>query len=266
MILVRFLSNIKELFDLSGKKACVTGGASGIGFAMAEGLAEAGAAVAICGRGRHGSLEEASSQLSKIGPEVLAEKCDVSIEEEVIHLVQTLHDKDFIVDILVNNAGVSWGHDSETMPLDRWNMVIETNLTGLFIVTREIAKEFMIPRARGSIINITSVSGMTGGEIGLSAYSASKAGVIGITKQLAIEWASYGIRVNAIAPSWFPSYMTRHFTGEDSPYREFLLKDSPFGRFGKPWELKGPVVFLASQASSYITGTVIPVDGGYISK
>lgn len=263
---MRILNHVKELFDLSGKKALVTGGASGIGYTMAEGLAEAGASVAICGRGRHGSLEEASSKLSKIGTEVLAEKCDVSIEEEVIHLVRTLHDKEFVIDILVNNAGVSWGHDSETMPLDRWNMVIETNLTGLFTVTREMAKEFMIPRASGSIINIASVSGMTGGEIGLSAYSASKAGVIGITKQLAIEWASYGIRVNAIAPSWFPSYMTRHFTGEDSPYRKLLLKDSPFGRFGEPGELKGPVVFLASQASSYITGIVIPVDGGYISK
>lgn len=260
------MNHVKELFDLSGKNALVTGGASGIGFTMAEGLAEAGASVAICGRGRHGSLEEASSQLSKIGSEILAEKCDVSVEKEVIQLVQTLHDKDFAVDILVNNAGVSWGHDSEEMPLDRWNMVIETNLTGLFVVTREVAKEFMIPRGSGSIINIASVSGMTGGEIGLSAYSASKAGVIGITKQLAIEWASIGIRVNAIAPSWFPSYMTRHFTGEDSPYRELLLKDCPFGRFGKPVELKGPVVFLASQASSYITGIVIPVDGGYISK
>lgn len=260
------MNNVKELFDLSGRKALVTGGASGVGFTMAEGLAEGGASVAICGRGRHGSLEEASKRLSEIGPEIIALKCDVSVEDEIIQLVQTLRDKEFHVDILVNNAGVSWGHDSEEMPLDRWNMVIETNLTGLFIVTREVAKEFMIPRGKGSIINITSVSGMTGGEIGLSAYSASKAGVIGITKQLAIEWASIGIRVNAIAPSWFPSYMTRHFTGEDSPYRELLLKDSPFGRFGEPWELKGPVVFLASQASSYITGTVIPVDGGYISK
>ncbi|MFX0015817.1 MAG: SDR family oxidoreductase [Promethearchaeota archaeon] len=260
------MKNVKHLFDLTGKKALITGGATGIGYTMAEGLAEAGAAIAICGRGRHGSLESASSNLAKIGSEILAEKCDVSIEEEVIHLVHTLSDKDFTIDILVNNAGVSWGHETETLPLDRWNMVVETNLTGLFLVTREVAKEFMIPQGSGSIINITSISGMTGGEIGISGYSASKAGVIGITKQLAIEWASYGIRVNAIAPSWFPSYMTRHFTGDDSPYREQLLADNPFGRFGKPWELKGPVVFLASQASSYITGTIIPVDGGYISK
>ncbi|UCE14425.1 MAG: SDR family oxidoreductase [Candidatus Heimdallarchaeota archaeon] len=260
------MNHVKELFDLSGKKALVTGGASGIGYTMAEGLAEAGASVAICGRGRHGSLEEASERLSDIGPEILPIKCDVSKEEDILQLVSTLKDKNFQVAILVNNAGVSWGHPSETFPLDRWQMVIETNLTGLFVMTREIAKEFMIPSGSGSIINIASVSGMTGGEIGITAYSASKAGVIGITKQLAIEWASMGIRVNAIAPSWFPSYMTRHFTGDDSPYRELLLADCPFGRFGHPWELKGPVVFLASQASSYITGTCIPVDGGYISK
>jgi NAD(P)-dependent dehydrogenase (short-subunit alcohol dehydrogenase family) len=260
------LVHIKELFDLSGKKALVTGGASGIGYSMAEGLAEAGAAVAICGRGRHGSLEEATTNLGKIGPEILALKCDVSIEEDILELVKTLEDENFSIDTLVNNAGVSWGEDSERMPLDRWNMVIETNLTGLFVVTREVAKKFMIPRGSGSIINIASVSGMAGGEIGITAYSASKAGVIGITKQLAIEWASIGIRVNAIAPSWFPSYMTRHFTGEDSPFREHLLSDCPFDRFGQPWELKGPVVFLASPASSYITGIVIPVDGGYLAK
>ncbi|MFX0124517.1 MAG: SDR family oxidoreductase [Candidatus Hodarchaeota archaeon] len=260
------MPHIKELFDLTGRKALVTGGASGIGYTMAEGLAEAGAAVTICGRGRHGSLEEASANLRKIGPEIYAIKCDVSIENDIIELMKTLEDKGFSIDTLVNNAGVTWGHDSETMPLDRWNMVIETNLTGLFVVTREVANRFMIPRGDGSIINISSVSGMTGGEIGISAYSASKAGVIGMTKQLAIEWSSLGIRVNAIAPSWFPSYMTRHFTGENSPYREQLLADSPFGRFGEPWELKGPVVFLASRASSYITGSVIPVDGGYLAK
>lgn len=233
---------------------------------MAEGLVEAGADVCICGRGRHSSLEDAAANLGKIGPEILALKCDVSVEDDIIQLVQTLEDKDFSIDILVNNAGVSWGQDSEVMPLDRWKMVIETNLTGLFVVTREVAKKFMIPRGSGSIINISSVSGMTGGEIGISAYSASKAGVIGVTKQLAIEWASLGIRINAVAPSWFPSYMTRHFTGEDSPFRELLLADCPFGRFGKPWELKGAIVFLASPASSYVTGIVIPVDGGYLAK
>ncbi|MHA2224360.1 MAG: SDR family oxidoreductase [Candidatus Hodarchaeales archaeon] len=260
------MTHVNQLFDLTGKHALVTGGASGIGYTMAEGLAEAGASVAICGRGRHGSLEEASSSLSAIGSETLAIRCDVSIEDEIKQMVKTLDEKGFTVDILVNNAGVSWGHDAETFPLNRWNMVIETNLTGVFIVTREVANQFMIPQRRGSIINITSVSGFSGGEAGISAYSASKAGLIGMTKQLAIEWASNGIRVNAIAPSWFPSYMSRFFTSEDSPMRETLINDNPMKRFGESWELKGPIIFLASRASSYITGTIIPVDGGYLSK
>lgn len=261
------MTHVKQLFDLTGKKALVTGGASGIGYTIAEGLAEAGAAVAICGRGRHGSLEEASSNLAKIGPEILAVKCDVSVEEEIKQMIAALVEKDFALDVLVNNAGVTWGHESETLPLDRWNMVIETNLTGLFLITREITNQFLIPKGSGSIINIASISGLGGTEYpGIAAYSASKAGVIGMTSQLAIEWASYGIRVNAIAPSFFPSYMSRHFTSEDSPFREILAKENPMGRLGEPWELKGVIVFLASGASSYITGTVIPIDGGIISK
>lgn len=259
--------SVKKLFDLSGKKALITGGATGIGYTMAEGLAEAGAAIAICGRGKHGSLEEASSHLSEIGPEIVAIKCDVSAEEEIKKMITSLAEQDFSLDVLVNNAGVTWGHNSETLPLDRWNMVIETNLTGAFLVTRECANQFMIPKGDGSIINIASVSGLLGGaEVGLVAYSASKAGIIGITKQLAIEWASYGIRVNAIAPSWFPSYMSRHFTSDDSPFREILINENPMKRLGEPWELKGVIIFLASRASSYITGTTIPIDGGFVSK
>lgn len=260
------MTNVKQLFDLTGKKALVTGGASGIGYTMAEGLAEAGSAVAICGRGKHGNLEEAAEKLKKITSEAIALKCDISSESDIIDLVNQLAARDFSIDILVNNAGVSWGNPSETMPLERWNMVIDINLTGLFFMTKEIVNRFMIPKGNGSIVNISSVSGYKGGEVGVQAYAASKAGLVGMTKQLAIEWATMGIRVNAIAPSWFPSYMSRHFTGEDSPFRQQLIDTNPMRRLGEPWELKGTVVFLASKASSYITGTVIPVDGGLLSK
>ena len=260
------MTNVKQLFDLTGKKALVTGGASGIGYTMAEGLAEAGSAVAICGRGKHGNLEEAAEKLKKITSEAIALKCDVSSESDIIELVDQLAARDFSIDILVNNAGVSWGNPSETMPLERWNMVIGINLTGLFFMTKEIVNRFMIPKGNGSIVNISSVSGYKGGEVGVQAYAASKAGLIGMTKQLAIEWATMGIRVNAIAPSWFPSYMSRVFTSEDSPFRQQLIEASPMRRLGEPWELKGTVVFLASKAASYITGTVIPVDGGLLSK
>jgi len=260
------MTHVKELFDLTGRKALVTGGATGIGFTMAEALAEAGASVAICGRGRHGDLDEAATRLKNIPSEAIALKCDVAVESDILQLINRLEEINFHVDILLNNAGVSWGNPSESMPLEKWNMVINVNLTGLFFVTKEIVNHFMIPKGRGSIINITSVSGYKGGEVGVQAYAASKAGLVGMTKQLAIEWATMGIRVNAIAPSWFPSYMSRHFTGEDSPFRQQLIDTNPMRRLGEPWELKGAVVFLASKASSYITGTVIPVDGGLLSK
>ncbi|MHA1969827.1 MAG: SDR family oxidoreductase [Candidatus Hodarchaeales archaeon] len=259
------MTNVKHLFDLTGKKALVTGGASGIGYTMAEALAEAGALVAICGRGKHGNLEEAVEKLKKITPEAIALKCDLSSESDIVELVDQLAARGFAIDILVNNAGVSWGNPSETMPLERWNMVIEINLTGVFFMTKEIVNRFMVPKGEGTIINITSVSGYKGGEVGVQAYAASKAGLVGMTKQLAIEWAAMGIRVNAIAPSWFPSYMSRHFTSDNSPFRQQLIEANPMRRLGDPWELKGTVVFLASKASSYITGTVIPVDGGLLS-
>jgi NAD(P)-dependent dehydrogenase (short-subunit alcohol dehydrogenase family) len=260
------MPHIKELFDLTGKKALITGGVHGIGYSMAEGLAEAGASIAICSRGRHGSLEEARNSLTAISQEVIAINCDVSKEDEVINMISTLKNHEFSVDILVNNAGISWGHPSESLALNDFTKVIEVNLTGVFLVTKQIVREFMLELG-GSIINIASVSGfLLGGEVGISGYAASKAGLVGMTKQLAIELIQYGIRVNAIAPSWFPSYMTRSFTGLESPLRESLIAENPMNRFGEPWELKGIVVFLASQASSYINGVVIPVDGGVTSK
>lgn len=259
--------NISQLFSLNDKTGLVTGGASGIGYSMAEGLLEAGAKVIICGRGRHGSLEAASNKLAQIGPEVIALNCDVSNEENVQKLVKSLTEMSINIDILVNNAGVSWGHPSESLSLEKWKMVIDINLTGTFLMCREVITSLMLPRGLGgSIINISSVAGYKGGEYGVAAYNSSKAGVIGITKQLAIEYASNGIRVNAIAPSWFPSYMSRYFTDKESPMRKTLENQNPMGRLGEQWELKGVVVFLASNASSYITGVVIPVDGGLMSQ
>jgi gluconate 5-dehydrogenase len=257
---------VTELFDLVGTRGLVTGGATGIGYTMAQGLAEAGAAVVICGRGRHGSLKDATTKLSEFGTEIFSQKCDVSNEDDVKQMITELVDQGFSLDTVVNNAGISWGHPSEKLPLGDFTKVIDVNLTGTFLVARETAKQFMIPAQSGSIINISSTSAFIGGEVGIAGYSASKAGVLGLTRQLAIEWASYGIRVNAICPSWFPSYMTRHFTGDDSPLRETLVAENPMGRFGEPWELKGVIVFLASKASSYINGAAIPVDGGLLVK
>ncbi|MFW9779606.1 MAG: SDR family NAD(P)-dependent oxidoreductase [Candidatus Heimdallarchaeota archaeon] len=257
---------VTELFDLKGTRGLVTGGATGIGFTMAQGLAEVGADVAICGRGRHGSLEEAVAKLSEFGTEVIGKKCDVSVEDDVKQMITELADQGFSLNTLVNNAGISWGCPSEKLPLNDFTKVVAVNLTGTFLVSRETAKKFMIPGQSGSIINISSTSGFLGGEIGIAGYSASKAGVLGLTRQLAVEWVSHGIRVNAICPSWFPSYMSRHFTGKESPVRNALMAENPMGRFGEPWELKGVIVFLASKASSYINGVAIPIDGGLLVK
>ena len=257
---------ITELFSLKGMNALVTGGSSGIGFSMAEGLTEAGANVIICSRGKHGSLEEAKTLLSKNNTQILSYKCDLSIPEEIESMITYLIDNEFPIDILVNNAGLSWGHPSESLELHNWQKIIDVNLTAPFLLSKQIVNEFMISKEHGSIINIASVSGYKGGEVGVAGYSASKAGLIGMTKQMAIEWAGYNIRVNAIAPSWFPSYMTRYFTSEASPYKDRLIEENPMKRLGEPWELKGVVVFLASEASSYISGSTIPVDGGLLAK
>ncbi|MHA1228704.1 MAG: SDR family NAD(P)-dependent oxidoreductase, partial [Candidatus Hodarchaeales archaeon] len=171
--------NVRELFKLDDNTALITGGATGIGFTMAEALAEAGADVVICGRGKHGSLKDAKKKLEEIGTEVYSFKCDVSQEEEIIKLITEIKDLSLEIDILVNNAGITWGHPSESLELLNWSNVIETNLTGPFILSREIIKVFMLPKGSGSIINIASVSAYIGGEIGVAAYSASKAGLIG---------------------------------------------------------------------------------------
>ncbi len=260
------MPHINELYDLTGEYALITGGTSGLGYVMAEALAEAGANLVISGRGKHGSLDEAVGSLSEIGPEVIGIKCDMSSEDDISNLVNKLFDIDFKVSVLINNAGISWGEDSSIVPLQKFNMVIEVNLTGVFVLTNKILTKFMIPQAKGSIINVTSVAAYVGGEVGIPAYAASKAGLIGMTKQITVEFAPYNIRCNAIAPSWFPSYMSRHFTAIESPFRQMLIDQNPMRRLGEPWEVKGVIVFLASKASSYVSGQIIAIDGGLLSK
>lgn len=260
------MPHIKELFDLSGKNALVTGGSSGIGFHMAEALVEAGANVAICSRGKHGDLDKVKNELSNENTTILSYKCDLSIPDEIEGMVAYFAENNFPIDILINNAGLSWGEPSETLSLNNWQKIIDINLTAPFLLSKLIVDEFMISKERGSIINISSLAGFKGGEVGFAGYSSSKAGLLGMTRQMAIEWANYNIRVNAVAPSWFPSYMTRHFTSDSSPFKEHLIEENPMKRLGEHWELKGIIVFLASEASSYITGATIPVDGGLLAK
>jgi len=251
--------NVKKLFDLSGRVAIVTGGSVGLGRQMAEGLAEMGAKLVLCARKKERCLE-AAWELQKLGVEVLALGCDVK-DPASIQAVADASVKHFgRIDILINNAGTSWGAPVEAMMLEHWNKVIETNLTGTFLFSQAVGK-VMIAQRRGKIINIASVAGLRGSPPSFSAigYSASKGGVIIFTKDLACKWGMHNIQVNAIAPGWFPTDMSGKVIERN---KEMLLAGIPAGRFGAPDDLKGAAVFLASDASNFVTGNILVVDGG----
>jgi len=255
--------NVKGMFDLSGKVAIVTGGGRGIGLKMAEGLAEAGANLVLCSR-KLENCRQAAEAISKVGVKALARPCDVKSPQDIQNVVDaTLRDFGRL-DILVNNSGVSWGAPPEEYPLEGWQKVMETNMTGAFLFS-QIAGRVMIQQKKGSIINIASIMGITGMESDAAdaiAYSASKGAIITFTKDLAAKWAKYNIRVNAIAPGWFPSDMSQWVLEH---HGKKLLSHIPMGRFGEGEELKGATVYLASEASKYVTGAILPVDGGYLT-
>ncbi|MBN2187050.1 MAG: glucose 1-dehydrogenase [Dehalococcoidia bacterium] len=252
--------HVAKLFDLTGKVAIVTGGSRGLGKEMSIGLGEAGAKVAITAR-REQWLMPACEEMESLNIDCLALKGDVTRQADVKQFVSETVAKWGRVDILINNAGISWGAPAEEMPLDKWDAVVATNLTGLFMCCQEVGKQ-MIGQGGGIIINTSSIAGLFGIDpqvMQAVGYHASKGGVISMTKQLAVEWARHNIRVNAIAPFFF---RTRMATGVIEQAGEGLLRQIPMGRIGKEGEVKGVVVFLASDASSYITGQVICVDGG----
>jgi NAD(P)-dependent dehydrogenase (short-subunit alcohol dehydrogenase family) len=251
---------VQELFDLGGKTAIVTGGGSGIGRQMAGALAELGANLVLCAR-KLERCKEAATELAELGVRTLALRCDVRNAEEVRRVVDHTVEELGGVDILVNNAGTSWGAPAEDTPLDGWQKVIDVNLTGLFLFS-QAAGRVMIDRGGGSIVNIASVAGLRGsppGAMDAIAYNASKGGVISFTRDLAHKWAQYGIRVNSIAPGWFPSDMNAVLLDANP---DGYLEHIPLGRFGGPDDLKGAVVFLASAAADFVTGQTLVVDGG----
>jgi gluconate 5-dehydrogenase len=251
--------NVKQLFDLSSRVTIVTGGSRGLGLEMAEALGEAGAALMLCAR-REQWLTPAIESMRKLGFRVEGCVCDVSNPQQVEEVVSATMEKFGRIDILVNNAGISWGERPETMPLAQWKRVLDTNLTGAFLFS-QAAGRHMLAAGSGSIINVASVAGMRSSVKGphYAGYVASKAGLMGLTRELAASWGPHGIRVNAIAPGFFHSRLA-------DPAIEFVEPSikvrNPIPRVGEAGELKGVAVFLASNASSYITGQVIAVDGG----
>jgi gluconate 5-dehydrogenase len=254
------VAEVKELFDLTGKVALVTGGSRGLGQEMAEGLAEAGAALLLAAR-REQWLGPTVDEMKKRGFRCEGVICDVSKPDDVQAAVQKTLDAYGQIDILINNAGVSWGALAEEMPLEKWRMVIDIDLTGVFLFCQAAGRE-MIKRQYGRIINVASITGLRGslpdGQH-IAGYVAAKGGVLALTRELAAKWAQYNIRVNAIAPGFFPSRLTEKVLEKDLPR---IAAATPMGRVGREGELKGVAVFLAADASNYITGQTIVVDGG----
>jgi gluconate 5-dehydrogenase len=252
--------NVRELFDLTGKVAIVTGGSRGLGKEIAFALGEAGAKVVITAR-REEWLTQTRQELEKAGIECLSVVADVSEVEGAKKMLAMTLEKWDKVDILVNNAGVAWAAPPDKMPLDKWDYVMNINARGTFICCQEVGKE-MIRQKRGNIINISSAVGVSavdpksGQFIG---YQASKAAINIMTKQLAVEWGPHNIRVNALAPSFLSTRLSDILiarTGEN------MKRWVPLGRIGRPDEIRGGVVFLASEASSYMSGQIVCLDGG----
>ncbi|GLB59669.1 SDR family oxidoreductase [Cytobacillus sp. NCCP-133] len=250
---------MNDLFHLKNKTAIVTGGGRGLGEQMAMALGEAGANVVICSRTLE-ACERVSKNLSAKGMKSAAIQCDITNEKDIQRVISQTWDQFGSIDILINNSGTSWIAPLLELPADKWDKVMNVNLKGMFLFSQAAAR-IMQQQGHGKIINISSVTGMRGTQSALLdavAYSTSKGAVISLTKDLAVKLASSGIQVNAIAPGFFPTKITKALEKSSSSF----LQNIPAGRFGNDDDLKGTAVFLSSKASDYITGQILVVDGG----
>ena len=252
-----------SLFNVTGKAAIVTGASYGLGVTMAETLAQAGARVALVARSAD-KLQCVAENIRKQGGTAEVVTCDVGDSAQVANMVATILQKFGRVDILVNNAGVvaDGGAMPEQVPDELFEKTVRINLFGVWYCCREVGASMLRDGKGGSIINIASISGLAGRRDNPPAYQATKAAVINLTRNLACSWGDRGVRVNAIAPGWFPSEMTNPFL-DMGPLTARLCAAAPLGRLGDPKELAGPLLFLASEASSFVTGHTLVVDGGF---
>ncbi len=251
---------VRQLFDLTGKVALVTGGSRGLGLQMAEALGEMGARVAITAR-KADELAQAEAHLAAMGIDCLTVVNDLAKFAGIPRLVTEVTDRFGVIDVLVNNAGATWGAPAEDYPDEAWNKVMNLNVNAAFFLSREVGRRVMIPRGAGKIINISSVAGLAGNPPGMTtiAYNTSKGADIAMTRALAAEWGKYGINVNAVCPGFFPTKMA---SGLLETIGDAVKARTPLGRFGGDEDLMGTVVFLASEASRHVTGQYIAVDGG----
>ncbi len=252
----------KDLFDLTGQTALVTGGSRGLGLQIAEALGDFGAKLVIVSR-KQGDLDEASAQLKARGHDVSAIAADLSKPEQVEAVAGEACARLGQIDILVNNAGATWGSPAEEHPLEAWDKVMNLNVRSIFLLSQAVAKRSMIPRRHGRILNVASIAGLKGnppGTMQTIAYNTSKGALVNFTRALAGEWGKYGITVNALAPGMFPSKMTKgtlEQVGVDQ-----LAQRAPLQRIGDDDDLKGAAVLFASRASKHITGQILAIDGG----
>ncbi|MBC7708870.1 MAG: SDR family oxidoreductase [Rhizobacter sp.] len=254
--------NIKTLFDLTGKRALITGGSRGLGLQIAHALGEAGATILVSAR-KQNELDEAVAALTAAGIKAHAIAADCGNAEGALKLADEALKTLGEVDILVNNAGASWGAAAEDHPIEAWDKVMNLNVRSIFLLTQAIGRASMIPRRAGSVINIASIAGLGGNPPFMKtiAYNTSKGAVINFTKTLAAEWGQYGIRVNALAPGFFPSKMTKGLL-DKAGGAEALAKHAPLQRIGDDEDLKGAALLFASDAGKHITGQTLAVDGG----
>jgi len=253
---------LKQLLDLSGKTALVTGGSRGLGLQIAAGYGEMGARVVISAR-KADELEAACSELRSAGVEASWIAADASREADIARLAQEAMARLGHVDIPVNNAGATWGAPAEDHPLEAWDKVMNLNIRGVFLLTQAVGRASMIPRRYGRIVNVASIAGLFGNPpevMSTLAYNTSKGALVNFTRALATEWGRHNITVNALAPGFFPSKMTK---GVIEHYgAEALARYSPLRRIGDDEDLKGAALLFASDAGKHITGQILAVDGG----
>ncbi len=253
---------LKQRLDLTGRTALITGGSRGLGLQIAQGYGEMGARVLLSAR-KADELETACAQLHALGVDASWLAADGAVDADIARLAQQAMERLGHVDILVNNAGATWGAPAEDHPIEAWDKVMNLNIRGVFLLTQAIGKASMIPRRYGRIVNVASIAGLLGNPPELMhtiAYNTSKGALVNFTRALASEWGRYNITVNALAPGFFPSKMTKGVLAQFGA--ESVAQFAPLKRIGDEEDLKGAALLFASDAGQHITGQILAVDGG----